>query len=103
MSSKIIADEIPLSFVLGGHAIQVKIIDSSDEDKSGLWVEEENQIRLYPKGRNHSFMVQAFFHELTHAICDIWCISLSETDEEKLADAIGQGLLQFSKTAKYPR
>lgn len=91
---------IPRYFDLGGHRIRVRIIDDTDNEKAGSWAFEETTIRLWPKGRTHEYMVQTFLHELTHAILEIWSLS-KYSEKEPLVDALGQGLLQFLKTARY--
>ncbi|MEK0325881.1 MAG: hypothetical protein QQN63_09275 [Nitrosopumilus sp.] len=97
-----LSENIPKEFLLGGHKIVVHIHSETENEKSGVWLPEESVIRLWPKGRSYDFMLQTFFHELTHAIKDIWCRPDESTDEDKI-DVMGQGLMQFAKTAKYPK
>ena len=91
---------IPRRFDLGGHRITVKMIDDTEHDKAGSWDNEENIIRLWSKGRSHDYMVQTFLHELSHAILDTWSLPKHSTNE-KLVDALGQGLMQYMKTVTY--
>lgn len=91
---------IPRYFDLGGHRIRVKVIEDTEHDKAGSWSPDENTIRLWPKGRVHEFMVQTFLHELTHAILDIWSLP-KFSENEKLVDALGQGMLQYQKTVRF--
>ena len=91
---------IPRYFELGGHRIRVKIDGDTEHDKLGQWFPEENVIRLWPKGRTHEVMVQCFLHELAHAILDIWALQ-KYSHNEKLVDALGQGLMQYLKTVRY--
>ena len=97
-----ISENIPSTFTLGGHTITVVVHSETENDKSGEWLQEESTIRLWPKGRTHDYMLTTFYHELTHAIKDIWCRPSESSDEEKV-DVMGQGLTQFAKTAKYPK
>ena len=92
--------EVPTSFQLGGHTIKVEIVPGTEHEKAGVWLVEESKIRLFPKGRTYDFMMQTFCHELGHAICDVWCLT-SLNDNEDSIDALGQGFFQFMKTAKY--
>lgn len=98
LSQMKLLDSVPKSFKLGAHTIKVVIQPDSDYDKSGLWIEDECEIRLYPKGRKYSYMMVTFYHELAHAIESVFGTS---TDEEERVDKFGQGLAQFAATAKY--
>ena len=91
---------IPRYFDLGGHRIRVRVIEDTEHGKLGEWFPEENVIRLWTKGRSHEVMVQAFLHELSHAILDVWSMP-KHSSNEKLVDAFGQGLMQYLKTVRY--
>ena len=93
-----ISKNIPSTFSLGGHTIAVHVNTEVAHDKSGEWVATENVIRLWPKGNNYDFMLQTFFHELCHAIEEVFG---THKNEEKRVDLMAQGLMQFAKTAKY--
>ena len=92
--------DVPLHFTLGAHKINVTVLPESDHEKAGVWIQEENSIRLYPKGRSYEYMMQTFFHELVHAILDVWARP-EDSGNEDLVDAMSQGIMQFTKTAKY--
>jgi len=92
--------QIPNQFQLGGQVIKVDVIAGTEHEKAGEWLPQENLIRLYPKGRNYDFMLATFYHELTHAILDVWCRPKASSNEN-MVDSLGQGLVQFHKTAKY--
>ena len=98
MSVKSLA--IPRSFDLGGHRIRVKINTTDDHDNAGDWSASENTIRLWTYGNSHEYVMQSFLHELAHAILDIWGRPEASSDEN-LVDVLGQGLLQFLKSARY--
>ena len=94
--------ELPNEFMLGGHRIKVHVRNDTDNEKSGEWLQEESIIRLWPKSRTYDYMMATFYHELCHAILDIFGRPTDSSNEE-LVDVLGQGLMQFSKTAKYPK
>jgi len=95
-----ISENIPQSFSLGGHTIKVIVHPETENDKSGEWIQEESTIRLWPKNRTPDYMLVTFYHEVAHAILDVWGRP-EDSSNEQLVDVIGQGLMQFAKTAKY--
>jgi len=97
-----ILSQLPSEFMLGGHRIKVQVRDDTDNEKSGEWLQEESIIRLWPKSRTYDYMMATFYHELAHAVLDIFGRP-EDSANEQLVDVLGQGLMQFAKTAKYPK
>lgn len=97
--------KIPSSFQLLGHTITVEMREDLQEqaDCWGRWTPHKHLIELQvpdkKNGITYSFIVQTFWHEVTHAILDN--VGQSElSGDEGLVDLIGQCIYQVLKTKK---
>ncbi len=105
--------KIPTSFYLFGHEYRVVIVDDlyDKHDCHGLADDDVKTITLQSKKtlknkdgvefvQSDDFLVEIFYHELTHIILDAACHQkLSEN--EILVGLIGKALMEIYKTSKY--
>lgn len=100
MGDEKFTSKLPYQFHLGGTAISIRILPHAESDFAGKWMPEQNEIQLCPHGRAYDYMIATFYHELFHAICDIYGRP-KDSAKENLMDVLAHGLLQFLHTAKY--
>lgn len=96
---------IPKSFKIFGQTIKVQMVKTlvSDEEAVGLWLANENKIKLQKSSEKYPIkeenIEQTFYHELTHCILDkIGHNELSSNEE--FVERFAQALHQVVKTFK---
>ena len=95
---------LPKEFKLGGHVYTVKSshVFSEDTSVTGQHSTEVKEIRIKgvtPGGAKQAVtnQFQVFFHEVLHAIDQIYCMDSvgKEFPKELLLDALAEGMTQF--------
>lgn len=98
---------IPKFFYIFSEKIKVsflKKIKHAEGESYGVWIENENRIKLartlFNKPLTKEQMEQTYFHEVTHAILD----SIGEpelSNNEILVDKFSKALYQVLKSSEY--
>jgi len=96
--------KLPSSLTLFGQTITVEHIDNfvSLGDRFGDWDIKNNTIRLQAMGQSipDEICLQAFFHELTHAMLELGGHS-DWSSNETFVELMGQLMYQAEKTRKF--
>lgn len=96
--------KIPRRFKLHGHTIRVELVDDLEDNAGcyGRWHENRLLIELQnPETTDTAFsnLLQAFWHEVTHAVLDLGGYGDLSADE-RLVDLLGHGITQTLLTKR---
>lgn len=86
-------DGLPASVRVGGHDITILVVKDLEVEKGKCWgsySSKELTIRLDAGQLTPIFAFDTLFHEITHAVYDIWCLQKGDS-EERIASVMASG------------
>lgn len=91
---------------IGGHNYKVKILNQYTHDDTGKYIGKHNpskeELLICSRDADSSnisltFMNSIWWHEVLHAVCSVYGVSLEENEIDRLAE----GLLQIGNQHKF--